>query len=490
MQKGWISMLFSDYSCFSKNTIQILQDSGICRLLNLSWASIIVVLHSGRTIIEAEHDCLGLGHTLPAKALELHTQDILDQKNNYGTFCFENIHFAYFLIREDKTYNVYYYFARQGPDFSENDLQWFQIYNKKSYSALVVNNELIQTHEYLSSVIDSIDSCVLVLDRNKAVISYNNRSKLLFHQNAKNDHYNFSMLRFEHLDQLEECIRRTILTERRQMLNSIPLQPPDQDRIFSISVSPMHNSKGVVSGVILICRDISQAYLVQLQNESIEKYKFIGEIALGLSHDIKNPLLNIQSCTDFLLQHRPDGKEQEEFLEDIVFESGRINTIVNQLLSYCSVSMADTSSFVNINDILATCIQVVSRQKLYKDIDIQAELAEHLPPLTAKSGDFYQVFLNIILNAVQSIERYGVICVKSRLAEDEYSIIVEISDNGPGISEEHLENIFMPFYTTKPNGTGVGLYLSRRLLEHYRAKIAAESTPNVQTKFTVTLPVQ
>lgn len=483
-------MLFSDYSCISEHSLQRLKNAGIYHLLDLSWASIIIVLHSGRTIIETECDCRGLGHQIPARALEAHVEEILWQGENYGTFFFENTYFAYFLIRRDKAYNVYYYFARKGSDFPASALQWFQIYNKKSYSALVVNNELIQTHEYLASVIDGIDSYVLVLDLNKAVISYNSRSKLLFPKSTDTDHYDFSMLRFERLEQLHSCIRRAIETEHRQVLNSVPLQPPDQDRIFSIAVSPMHNSKGVVSGVILICSDISQSYLVQLQNESIEKYKFIGEIALGLSHDIKNPLMNIRSCTDFLLQHDLPKKEQEELLADIVFESGRINTIVNQLLSYCSVSMADTSSFVNVNDILSTCIQVISRQKLYKDIDIHAALSDSLPPLTAKSGDLYQVFLNIILNAVQSIESSGAIYVTSRLHENGCAIIIEISDNGPGIPAEHLEDIFTPFYTTKPHGTGVGLYLSRRLLEHYHGRISVQSTPGIQTSFTIVFPIR
>ncbi|WP_186565121.1 ATP-binding protein [Lawsonibacter celer] len=483
-------MLFSDYSCISRNSVQILENSGIYRLLGLSWASIVVVLHSGRTIIEAENDCGGLGHDLPSRALEAHRAELLRRDNHYGTLFYEDVHFAYFLIRRDTSYNVYYYFAKKGANFSDSDLQWFQIYNKKSYSALVVNNELIQTHEYLSSVIDGIDSYVLVLDLDKIVISYNAKCKQLFARDVQTDRYSFSMLRFERMEQLRACIQRAISTERRQFLNGIPLRPPEQDKIFSIAVSPLHNSKKAVCGVILICNDMSKSYLVQLQNESIEKYKFISDIALGLSHDIKNPLMNIRSCTGYLLQHRPGSQEQDELLQDIGLEVDRINAILNQMLSYCSVSTEDTSSFVNINDILSTCIQVISRQKLYKDISIHADLAENLPPLTAKSGDLYQVFLNIILNAVQAIESSGVITISTRLSEQDRTLLVDISDNGPGIPPEHLQDIFSPFYTTKPQGTGVGLYLSHRLLQHYHAGIEVRSDPGVQTTFALSFPVR
>jgi len=313
---------------------------------------------------------------------------------------------------------------------------------------------------------------------------------MLFRKKKNNEkYYTLDDIKFDRLQEIKNTIRTVIATGQKCVIDGILFKQQKKYMIFSIIVAPLHNSKKAVAGVVIICRDLSYTQILQFKNESIQKYRLISDIALGLSHDIKNPLMNIQTCIGYMLQHELDKKTQEEFLNQIRYETKRINTIVDQLLSYCSVSTEDVPGYIDINNIIKTCVLVASRQRLSKNININVKLDQNIPSFKAISGDIYMVLLNIIINSVQAIENKGSILVTSSYNKKNHMIIIEVTDDGPGIVHDRLNNIFTPFYTTKSEGSGLGLYVSKRILKRYGGKIEVKSEPYKATTFSIRLPI-
>jgi len=217
----------------------------------------------------------------------------------------------------------------------------------------------------------------------------------------------------------------------------------------------------------------------------------LGTLTAGLAHEIRNPLVAIKTLTQLLPERLHDEEFRNHFLSIAAAEVERISNLVNELLDFARPT-APKLETENLNSILDGMILLVSTESKKKGIRIYKLYTPDLPSIKIDREQIKQVFLNILLNAIEATPENGEITVTTRSFSKPGGIPflqVEFRDTGCGIPSEHLEEIFNPFYTTKTTGSGLGLAISNQIVQDHRGYIDVESKVNQGTSFFVNLPV-
>jgi len=217
----------------------------------------------------------------------------------------------------------------------------------------------------------------------------------------------------------------------------------------------------------------------------------LGTLTAGLAHELRNPLVAIKTFTQLLPERFDDEEFRNHFLRIVSGEVDRISTLINELLEFARPSDPKVEA-ENISTILESILFLVSTGAKKKHLHIIKDFSSDLPLVPIDREQIKQVFLNILINAVEATEADGKIYVKTRpytKSNGESYVQVEVTDTGCGISSESLENIFLPFFTTKHKGSGLGLSISNQIIQDHKGSIDVESQPNKGTTFYVNLPL-
>jgi signal transduction histidine kinase len=217
----------------------------------------------------------------------------------------------------------------------------------------------------------------------------------------------------------------------------------------------------------------------------------LGTLTAGLAHEIRNPLVAIKTFTQLLPERIDDEEFRNHFLSIASGEVDRISALVTELLEFARPS-EPKFALEDINGILDGMILLVSTETKSKRIDILKNYASDLSPITIDREQMKQVFLNMLLNAIEATPENGKIFVKTRSytkPEGEPYIQIEFTDTGCGIRPEYLEEIFIPFFTTKEKGSGLGLSISNQIVQDHKGYIDVESQVNQGTSFFINLPL-
>jgi two-component system, NtrC family, sensor kinase len=238
--------------------------------------------------------------------------------------------------------------------------------------------------------------------------------------------------------------------------------------------------------------DVAKKELEQLhfqQLERADRLASIGEMAAGIAHEIKNPLAGISAAVTIIKDDMPTDDPRGAILGEVIDQVKRLDKTVNDLLFFGKPSLPELTC-VDINTILTTTLKFASQHRGVVNIEKRISLQRDLPPVYADDKQMQQVFLNIVLNAYQAMPSGGVLGITSLLTVRngiEY-VQVDISDTGTGIPPQILEKIFTPFYTTKAQGTGLGLPICDKLVKLHNGDIRVTSDDTAGTVFTVELP--
>jgi signal transduction histidine kinase len=226
--------------------------------------------------------------------------------------------------------------------------------------------------------------------------------------------------------------------------------------------------------------------LHRTQMSRAEHFATLGELAAGLAHEIRNPLAGIAGVVEIIGRDLPASSPARAVVKDVRIEIAQINRILTDLLQTARPHPPAIRRS-NLNTTVEHAVMLARQQALSRPIEITFTKNSALPEIEHDSDQIHQVLLNLLLNAIQAIEGTGQIGVDIEARGDSAAIIV--SDTGRGIPSEHLPNIFRPFYTTKGNGTGLGLSLARRIVEQHHGRIEVTSAVGKGSKFVVSLPL-
>jgi len=252
-------------------------------------------------------------------------------------------------------------------------------------------------------------------------------------------------------------------------------------------ISPIVDSHSKVVGYLGAHRDITEQIILEQQLVRSQRMESIGTLAAGIAHEVGNPLTAISSLVQ-VIQRTSKDEFAKEKLELINSQVNRITRIIRELVDFSRPS-AHVVKPTNINRIVKEALNIVQYGKKVKDITFALNLDEQLPEIAAVPDQIVQVFINILMNAVDSLdERRGTITVQSR--RNEHAVEVIVHDTGKGIESSALEKIFEPFYTTKTTGqgTGLGLWVSYGIVKSFGGDVFVESIPEKGSTFTISFP--
>ncbi len=266
---------------------------------------------------------------------------------------------------------------------------------------------------------------------------------------------------------------------------------------FSAKSSPIYDEDSNVSKYVYLMEDITDRVgakakekLLQKELNLTSRLASIGEVAAGITHEINNPLTSVMAFAQILSVKKlpEDIKEAVEVIND---GASRIANIVEKLLTFARRHKPE-KEYVSINSVISNIIGMRSYEMKNNNIELITNLSSSLPETMANIGEMQQVLMNIIINAEQAIKgaeiRAGKIYIQSALERD--MIVIVISDNGPGISEEAADKLFNPFFTTKEKsgGTGLGLSISYGIIKEHGGNIYTKDQGEGAT-FVIELPV-
>jgi hypothetical protein len=213
----------------------------------------------------------------------------------------------------------------------------------------------------------------------------------------------------------------------------------------------------------------------------------LGEMAAGLAHEIRNPLAGIAGVIEIIGRDLPATSPARAVVKDVRLEIAQIDRILTDLLETARPHPPHVSRG-DLNTTVEHTVMLVRQQVLSRPIKIELERAPDLPEVEHDSDQIHQVLLNLLLNAVQAIDGGGAGTVRVRVGSRDDCASVLVSDTGRGIPPQNLSNIFRPFFTTKGNGTGLGLSLARRIVEEHHGRIEVTSVVGKGSQFEVLLP--
>ncbi len=222
-----------------------------------------------------------------------------------------------------------------------------------------------------------------------------------------------------------------------------------------------------------------------------EKLAAIGKVTAGIAHEINNPLNNISLTAEVLRDEMSEmsPEERTEMVEDILVQTDRAREVVRHLLDFSRMRKPKAWEHINLVDIVRDTLALLKNEIKIKHIKAETEFPDKPVTILGNPNQLQQVFVNIILNAIQVMDEGGVLSVKVMVDEDEEQAIVAISDTGPGIPEDALEHIFEPFFTTKSYGTGLGLSVSYGIIHEHKGEIIVDSKEGKGSTFSVILPL-
>jgi two-component system sensor histidine kinase HydH len=354
----------------------------------------------------------------------------------------------------------------------------------------LVDRTLKETRDYTRQVVANMANGLLSIDPEGRIISYNRlalellglKETEVYEMNLK------SVIDFKEtgiddtLSQSKPVLEREFLHQQK----SGALIP------ITLSVTPILDEKNTCTGAVIVLRDLREIKRLEEKVRHSEKLAAIGELAAGVAHEIRNPLSSIKGFARFLAHSLSDRPQEKEYAEIMVKEVDRINSVVNDLLTFArplEPELATTDLF----ELIEHTVRLLETDARSRNIKIRSKINPDFNSLLLDANQITQALLNLMLNALQEVDDGGTIEVGADVDDSGSRLHIWVEDDGPGIPNDKKKKIFDPFFTTRKKGTGLGLAIVNKIVENHRGELQVESPLPGKTggsRFTITLPVE
>jgi two-component system, NtrC family, sensor histidine kinase HydH len=280
-------------------------------------------------------------------------------------------------------------------------------------------------------------------------------------------------------------------TEFSPLEREITFSPEGQGELqLSLKIHSMRimDSQNIIAGEVIMISDLTKVKKLESQVHRHERLAALGKMAAGVAHELRNPLSSIKGFAVLLSGKFKEKSREHTTAQLLIQEVERLNRSITELLNFAR-PLPLKKEIVNIADLISGTVQLVVNDTLEQNIKINTRLSSDLPELQLDSDRFKQVFLNLYLNAIQSIEKNGVLNISAIINQDGTAVIIEIEDNGPGIEQEIIERVFEPYFTTKSEGVGLGLAIVYKIIDEHGGSIYIENNLHPGCKIIIELPV-
>ena len=347
-----------------------------------------------------------------------------------------------------------------------------------SQAAIAVNNaqlygRVLLVNEYIENILRTMDSGVITVEASGQVAVVNATAEAL----TRLPEATLKGMTVDSLpDPLASQLRDTLADgqPRLQLEASLPIDSGQLLPVVS-STAALRDEKGLIRGALIVFSDLSKLKALESEKRRAERLTSFGTLVSGIAHEIKNPLVAIKTFAELLPERFLETDFREDFAKVVITEIDRIDDLVARLRSL-AIPTPYAGGAIDLRDPIVDTLALLRAQLEQARVTVLRDFQDEEPYIVADIPQLKQLFLNLLLNALEAIGREGEVTVRisrKRLQSDTW-IIVEVADTGPGIPEAIRANIFNPFFTTKARGSGLGLAICRGIVDAHRGTIRAE----------------
>ncbi|MBI2472222.1 MAG: PAS domain S-box protein [Planctomycetes bacterium] len=401
--------------------------------------------------------------------------------------------------------------------FTQEDIQMFLAFSGQL--AMAARNArlylgLKEAKTYRDNILQSLKSGVIVVDTNEEVTLINNEAKrILGLKGTSTSEKIFKSLGKD----THQWLKRT-LNSNEEYPNLETFVDRKSKRVpCGVTITKLKTEDGQELGALMILTDLTELKLLQTEKQHADRLAYLGVLAANIAHEIKNPLVAINTYFQLLPQKKNDHEFHNGFQKIALKEIGRINRIIEDMLNLAKPSEPLMQPIDPHNTILDT-LNFLRNTVAEKGVEITTVLEEKRCAIIADEDKIKQVLLNILQNSLDALPRNGSIKVSTsfmdnlsefrrmaklnpnsiffsfaspflRDSNDTQYFVIKISDNGEGIPPEKISHIFEPFFTNKDKGTGLGLSMVYRIIKDHEGGIYIESKEGAGTDFYISLPL-
>ncbi len=242
-------------------------------------------------------------------------------------------------------------------------------------------------------------------------------------------------------------------------------------------------------GSVLLLSDVSEMKLLEQKMRENERLAAIGKMAGGVAHEVRNPLSSIKGLALLLKNKFAPGSKEQDTADLLIQETERMNRTITEMLSLTR-PMTLNRELLHVGALLTKSLDFLRTECESRGVSVDLKLDENLPPVQGDRDRLHQVFMNIFLNSLQSMENGGKLTVAAYRNNRSFSkVFVSIRDTGEGMDRETLGQVFYPYFTTKKHGTGIGLAITQKIMADHKGDITIESEPGKGTTVQLIFPI-
>ena len=343
------------------------------------------------------------------------------------------------------------------------------------------------------SIIESVDTGILTINLRGQIKSFNRAAEeITGYSFAEVEDKNIVDLFPEYGDLLENIHTGGHPYSQQSRVEMYIESHEKKPLTLGCSVSFLNDGTEKRIGDILVFQDLTAIKKMELILEKNRRLAFIGEMAAGLAHEMRNPLASISGSIQVLHKSLPLNETDERLMQIILRGKDQLESFMKDFL-LLSRPTPGIPEMIKITDIIEDIIESIRYLPDWRDdIQVIKSLQDHLPFIRANKTEIRQLIWNVLMNSIQSMPNGGRVTIETGKDTTDISagqfLEIKISDNGQGIMENDLGKIFEPFYTTREKGTGLGLAIVNRIVEGHAGKIKVDSRSGEGTTFTIWLP--
>ncbi|MBD3367013.1 MAG: PAS domain-containing protein [Candidatus Eisenbacteria bacterium] len=349
-------------------------------------------------------------------------------------------------------------------------------------------SDIEKSKRQLQAIFDGITDGLIIVDRDFRIVAVNKAEAAFLGQSPKEL---VGKPCYEVYCRGEEACplcpaHETFATGKPALVSQLELTGGYHRKGVDVYTFPVYDEKGRTVQAIQYIKDVTDRLQLQRQLREVEQLTGIGQMAANVAHEIRNPLIAVGGFARQLHEKLDEDDPRREYSQIILEEVTRLEQILRDQLTL-ERHLQPVLGPVDINRILRDVRKLVSHGMLSSQVRMVGELSDDLPVTMGDANQLKQAFLNVISNAIQSMPDGGTLTVRTE--QHGQRIVVSISDTGEGIPREVVDKLFVPFFTTRKTGSGLGLAVTRRIIENHGGSISVSSTPGEGTTFELRIPV-
>jgi len=336
------------------------------------------------------------------------------------------------------------------------------------------------------NIMASITSGIIVVDRDGRITTFNREAERITGLRAA-DVVGKRCAKYVGLKAIAERLDDAISTGNLARSDEAVITTAKGEAVpVGITTSLLRDQNEEVTGAIAAFRDLSDVNELRTRVQRSERLAFLGEMAASVAHEIRNPLNSISGFAQLLCERIPEEDRRHKFAEIIVDETKRIERIVAQTLHFARDENVPLEP-IDFNEVINSTVAAMRDKLAANGISLLLDLNPYLPYIEGNDVALRQVCTNLLTNAIHALGEGGQITVTTTSEGGTVSAVFE--DDGPGVPADLREKIFHPFFTTKTNGTGLGLAVSQKIIADHKGLLRLVDKPGKGAVFEIVLPV-